>query len=237
MQHNKKAYFQGGGGVNEPTPKKKKYKSEKALLIQPRFEEPLYRNYDVYDVGGEHTPGTGAYHMDKHKSVKEFLKNKKTKDKYKAQDSWIEDTKSNRQERINKMKTRASLLSHFIKTAIDFPIDDNIQSSPILGDEGAYIDSAGIGGYLDEYLPLNDFEDKTPAQLDFGRDYVDEAIRNKAILNLINKYLNPKEPDLLGLLNGIDPEEDLDADKTVNRINPEYGITDSGNLIYQKMWI
>jgi hypothetical protein len=52
-----------------------------------------------------------------------------------------------------------------------------------------------------------------------------------------NKYLNPKEPDLLGLLNGIDPEEDLDADKTVNRINPEYGITDSGNLIYQKMWI
>ena len=86
-------------------------------------------------------------------------------------------------------------------------------------------------------MPLNVLDDKTPAQLDFGRDYVDEAIRNKAILKLINKYLNPKEPDLLGLLNGIDPEEDLDADKTVNRINPEYGITDSGNLIYQKMCI
>ena len=33
MSQNKTAYFQGGSGVNEPTPKKKKYKAEKAILV------------------------------------------------------------------------------------------------------------------------------------------------------------------------------------------------------------
>ena len=63
---NKKAYFQGGGGVNEPTPKKKKYKSDPAIVVQPRFEEPLYRNYDLYNVPGNHGPGAGYHDLTKY---------------------------------------------------------------------------------------------------------------------------------------------------------------------------
>ncbi len=80
---NKGAYFQGAGGDNEPTPKKKKYKSEPALVMQPRFKEPLYRNYDLYETEGvegpaKHGPGTGLYqHMDEYDSVSDFREKKK----------------------------------------------------------------------------------------------------------------------------------------------------------------
>ena len=43
-----------------------------------RFKNPLFRNYDLYNVPGKHSPGTGVYH-EKNKSVKEFLKKKKKK--------------------------------------------------------------------------------------------------------------------------------------------------------------
>lgn len=245
---NKKAYFQGGGGVNEPAPKKKKYKSDKAIVVQPRFKEPFYRNYDVYDPPGfEHGPGAGWHSMDQYKSVSEFLKHrrKKLKDKYKADDSWIEDTEENRKERIKKMKTRARMFNKLIKIAnkvytdvnlIDFPIDDQINSSPIIGDSGTYSDAVPIGGQLDEYLTLPDFEGKLPSQLDFGRDYVEDEKSNDLIDKLEKKYLSPKENGLYGLPDGMN-EEDLDADKTVNHINPEYGETDSGNTLYDKTWI
>jgi len=242
MSQNKKAYFQGGGGPNEPTPKKKKYRSEKAIVVQPRFEEPFYRNYDLYDVEGEHGPGTGAYRMDKHKSIKEFLTNKreKLKNKYKAKDSWIEDTKSNKEERVQKMKTRAHLLSQLTKVAIDFPIDDQIDSGYIGEHSGSYEDSVDLDGRLDKYLPFPDFEGKTVDKLNFGRDY-EGTESDKKIIKLLykflNKYFNPKETELLGMSNGFEPEEDLDSDKTLNDINPEYGTTDSGNTIYDKMWI
>ena len=41
MSQNKKAYYQG---TEEPAPKKKKYKSEKAIVDQVRFEEPFYKS-------------------------------------------------------------------------------------------------------------------------------------------------------------------------------------------------
>ena len=121
------------------------------------------------------------------------------KDKHETQDSLIEYAVSNREERIKNMKARYGLLSQVIKTAIDFPIDDNIQS-PILGDgdESSYSNSVGIGGSLDEYLPVDDFEGKTPAKLNFGRDYVDEV------------------PDLSALPDKGYPGEDLDAYKIIN---------------------
>ena len=35
---------------------------------------------------------------------------------------------------------------------------------------------AQLGGYTDKYLPLNDFEGKSPDQLDFGEDYTESEI-------------------------------------------------------------
>ena len=76
-----KAYFQNGqnkNNPNTPSPKEKKYKSETAIVVQPRFEEPLYRNYDVYQTSGvsdkpKHGPGAGWHDMQKYKSIKEFI--------------------------------------------------------------------------------------------------------------------------------------------------------------------
>jgi hypothetical protein len=235
---NKKSYFQG---TEEPTPKKKKYESEPRIVDQPRFVEPFYRNYDVYETEGvdgpaKHGPGAGWHDMGKYKSIKEFLaeKRKKLKDKYKADDSWVQDS-GKLTKKDPKMQARASLLSRFVKIAIDFPIDDQI-NDPILGNSGTYSDSVPIGGQLDEYLTEPDFEGKSADQLDFGRDYAEsEKTGPVNVDKLIEKYLNPKETDLYGLPDGIDPEEDLDADKTVNNSNPEYGTTDSGNTLYDKI--
>jgi hypothetical protein len=131
---NKKAYFQGGGGVNEPEPKRKKYPVEPAIVVQPRFKEPFYRNYDLYDTEGvsgpaQHGPGSGWSHMDEHKSVQEFLefRRQRLKGKYVADDSYIEDTPANYKERVDKMKIRASLFDRIIKRAAKECKDSDIE--------------------------------------------------------------------------------------------------------------
>ena len=95
MSVNKKAYFQGGGGV-EPTPGQKKYKSDPALVVQPRFKEPFYRNYDLYTIPGmeEVGPGTGWHGLQNYKSVQDFLKDrrKRLQPRYVADDSWQIDS-------------------------------------------------------------------------------------------------------------------------------------------------
>jgi len=247
---NKNAYFQGGGGVNEPTPKKKKYKSDRAIVIQPRFKEPFYINYDLYEVQGvdgpaKHGPGAGYHKMHEFKNVKDFLndKIKKLKGKYKADDSYIEDNGSitKGDKKSNRIARRMILLSTIVKNAIDFGSDDQINSTPILGDSGSYGDSIPIGGQLDEYLTIPDFEGKSPDQLDFGRDYTndDAAITDnislmQSLLDELNETLNSHESDLYGLPDGISPKEDLDAP---NDEDPDYGVTDSGNTLYEKMLI
>lgn len=118
MSTNKQAYFQGGGGVNQPEPKKKKYKSDPAIVVQPRFKEPFYRNYDLYNTPGEHSPGAGWHDMEKYKSIDEFLKakRKKLKGKYKADDSWIQDDNSKTKKNPN-IEARAAIFEEIIKTA------------------------------------------------------------------------------------------------------------------------
>ena len=235
MSQNKNAYFQG---TEEPTPKKKRYKSEPAIVVQPRFKEPLYRNYDLYDVPGvsdkpKHGPGAGWHDMHKYKSIKDFLKDKrkKLKDKYKADDSWIQDDGSHTKK---KASFRIKLLAALTKTAIDFSIDEQI--TPIISEEDTYSSSVPFGGNLDEYLPKEDFEGKSADKLNFGRDYVEgEPISDERLIELINKYINAEEPPLMGIPNGIEPKEDLDADRTVNDMNPEYGTTNSGNTTYEDL--
>jgi len=230
----KRAYFQGGGGVNEPTPKKKKYKSDKAIVVQPRFEEPFYRNYDLYDVPGKHGPGSGWHGMQNYKSISEFLKAKrqKLKDKYKADDSWIED--DGKITKNPNIKARVYLLSKLLKVAIDFPNDEYIDPGLALGDsDNMFLTLNPAGGYLDKYLPLDDFEGKPPTTLNFGRDYVENHNANNIsnIEQLLEQYLSH---GLYGLPDGVDlQDEDLGEP---NNINPFYGTLGPDSLIYEDKW-
>ncbi len=246
----KLAYFQGGGGVNDPTPKKKKYKSERAIVVQPRFKEPLFHNYDLYETEGVDGPpvhglGAGFYqNMEKYKSISDFRKKKeeRNKNKYKSDDSYIEDDGTITKDKTTKRLARINALQSFMKTAIDFPIDDLIGSESILGNSGTVSDAVPIGGQTDEYLTNPDLVGNLPTALNFGRDYtgdpkessmqhIDE-LQDK--LDTLTKKLNPKETDLMGLPQGISPPEDLDAP---NDEDPDYGTTDSGNTFYNEMWI
>lgn len=113
---NKKSYFQG---TEDPTPHKKKYKSDPALVVQPRFEEPFYRNYDLYEIPGmEHIgPGVGWHSMESFKSVKDFLeeRRKRLQPKYVADDSWQLD--NGERTKKNPIQARAAIFNRIIKLA------------------------------------------------------------------------------------------------------------------------
>jgi hypothetical protein len=117
---NKKAYFQGGGGVNEPTPGEKKYKSDPAIVVQPRFKEPFYRNYDLYTIPGMEDigPGTGWHDLQNYKSIQDFLKDRRERlqPRYVADDSWQLDS-GKRVKKNPNIETRAALFNRIIKVA------------------------------------------------------------------------------------------------------------------------
>lgn len=146
----KLGYFQGGGGVNEPEPKKTKYKAEPAQEAKPRFKMPFFRNMDYAgNDDAEVSPGVGWNSMENFKSVKDFLehKRKKLKGKYVADETLIDD--STVKERKEKMKIRASTLSGLTKQAIDFPLDDRWDKSSeggaIHGDSETYQTPIDLG--------------------------------------------------------------------------------------------
>jgi hypothetical protein len=295
---NKVAYFQGGGGVNEPTPGEKKYKSDPAIVVQPRFKEPFYRNYDIYEIPGfEHIgPGAGWHSLQNYKSVQDFLEARRERlsPRYVADDSWQIDSGKRVKTNPN-MNARAALLSRIIKSAgdvndgpnfdygkglysnmdkyksvkdfeehadkgpgaffaddndIDFPVDEYISpeiSAPDTDteDNDNPVGQANqMGGYLDEYLPENDFEGKPPTALDFGRDYDLESIERlkeltpeaaphdlESIQNLLEKYLSH---GLYGLPDGVDlPDEDLGSPTD---LNPDYGTLGPESLMYEDKW-
>jgi len=276
----KKAYFQGGGGVNQPTPKEKKYKSDPALVMQPRFKEPLFKNYDLYETPGEHTPGGGFYqNMDKYKSVKDFVDKKRKRNKYKSDDSWQLDDGKRTKENPN-IKARASIFERIIKTArmpgmglyhslrrkfgptkrelqerldsmednnhIDFPIDEYFEKDQIDNGSGSSMENANLtGGYLDKYLPQDDFEGKPPTSLNFGRDYADPQKCGYCGEKKIDVTfpcekcgkggaLVSEPHGLYGLPDGVDlPDGDLG---NPTEINPDYGTTDSGRAMYEDKW-
>lgn len=316
----KKAYYQGGGGVNEPTPGKKKYKSDPALVNQPRFKEPFYKNYDLYRVPGmEHIgPGVGWHSMQDYKSVSEFLEEKRERmrPRYVSDDSWILDSGEITKKNPNGVKARASLLSRILKSAgpntcgfcgqqkldvtfpcehcgkggakvgddndgpnydygsglymnldkydsvddfrkhkpegqgafyhaddndIDFPIDENIEPNLVAPTESTEDNENPVGranqmgGYLDEYLPEDDKEGKSPDKLDFGRDYVEDEkaapLNHENIEKLLSKYSPHGQ---FGLPDGVDlPDEDLTESSSKN---PDYGTRGPESLIYEDKW-
>lgn len=206
----KKSYFQG-----TVDPKKKpKYKPISRDLDQPRGI--FFKNYDLYD--NDSGPGSGLYqYLKDYKSVKEFLE----KSRKKVKDAFY----------FKKTKSRIDLLNKIIKNAIDFPIDEQI-NSPILSEEGTYSSSIPLGGILDEYLPNNDFEGKDPTQLNFSRDYTD--IDEDKITNiLLDKFFSEFEPSLIGLPNQVYPVSELDSDSTISNRDSAYGIYESGNDTYK----
>lgn len=189
-------------------------KNKNHELDKARFEDPFYKNYDLYEVEGvsgktKQGPGTGLFQsMKDYKSVADFLKKKRKKKKLKTA----------------RIKILAAILK---KYAIDFPIDDSIKD-PISPEENTSLQIAlPFGGITDAYLPLNDQEDKSVDQLNFGRDYQNERPAPNIDVEL-NKIINPSPSPLLGLPDGMDPEE-LDADKTLSQTPSGYGTTEFGN--------
>jgi len=220
----KKSYFQG---TEEPTPHKKKYKSEPKLIDMSKFKVPFFKNYDYVD--DESGPGSGLHSGD-YKSVADFLKKnrKRNKDKYKGEDFIQEDNGSIHKKKANR---RISLL----KIAIDFPDDSQI-NNPIIGEGDSYTNSIPVGGLYDYIIPKPDFEGKGPESLNFGQDYTEDS-NPKEIINIddiINKFINPKESDPLGIPGGIIPGSDLDANETISGINQQYGIQESESNIYDQ---
>lgn len=120
MPNNKLSYYQGGGGVNQPTPGQKKYKSDPAIVVQPRFEEPFYRNYDLYTIPEMENvgPGAGWHDLQNYKSVQDFLKDRreKLKSRYVADDSWQLDN-GKRVKKNPNIQARVSLLDKIVKDA------------------------------------------------------------------------------------------------------------------------
>lgn len=291
MSLNKKAYFQGGGEVNEPTPGQRKYKADPALVVQPRFKEPFYRNYDLYKIPGMEDigPGTGWHGLQNYKSVQDFLEDrrKRLQPRYVSDDSWQLDT-GKRVKQNPDIKSRMILLERIIKQAndendgrnydygkglyenmdkfksvkdflgqddtfssvsqfrskqdnnnIDFPSDQYSDPAVETGiDEQADHNTNELGGFLDDYLPENDFEGKDPSNLDFGRDYTEDSglgISDDDLQEMVDKYLNPSPTHgLYGLPDGVDlPDEDL-GDPT--NLNPDFGTTENGITMYEDKW-
>ena len=243
---NKKSYFQGGGGVNLPTPKKRKYKADPAILVMPRFKEPLFRNYDYTEQPGvngkaKHGPGTGAY-SGKYKSIKEFRKaKKKNLKKYKAEELWQHDDGSITKSRKDKIKRRANLIQLMIKYAIDLPYDES-PTGPILGDS---YNRDYIGGLTDEYLGPVDEAGRKEDALNYGQQKdIPESealpareLNKEKIEELLSKYLNliPKETDLFGMPGGVESPE-LDADK-MKQDSQYFGNTDPPNDEKKIPWL
>jgi hypothetical protein len=227
----KQSYF---NGTEPPTPKKKKYKSDPAIVVQPRFEEPFYRNYDLYEAPGvsdkpKHGPGAGWHSMQNYKSIKDFLKSrrKKLKNKYKANDSWIKDngeiTKS------NSSKFREFIRLAFDNNDIDFPSDD-LNSWINTEDSGR---SMPVTGLADPYTPNISFNKNKINNFGLGVDMTPEEDINidEELDEFIDRVFGPAESPMLGLPDGVE-EEFKDADQTGPNSS---GTTNSGNISMTKL--
>lgn len=220
MTQNKHSYYLGGGGVSEPTPGKKKYKSEKAIVIRPRFKEPLYQNYDLYETPGadgkpsKTGPGVGQHSFHKYKSMADFIadKRKRMKGRYVADDLYRADDGADKKkkDRVKKIKARIDLLSQITKTAIDFTIDEYFENT-----NNPVGQANLIGGHLNSLLPHNDSGNNLPINLDSDSVSNSEEIESTdhviSVNKLMDKYLNTN---------------------TENELNSEYVISDDQNGMY-----
>lgn len=143
-----KAYFQGAGEANEPSPKKKKYKGEPINQDLTKARGVFFKNYDLYDTGGP-SPGTGLYqHMSEYESVSDFRRKKRKENISKRRKAFFEAL----------LLTTAS-----DKNNLTDATEDTITSIPW---------NPGVGspvGLLDNMYPGEDLEDKPVSNLYYGR--------------------------------------------------------------------
>lgn len=179
-------------------------------MNHPTSRGLLFRNYDLYDTGGEDSPGSGLFqNLDKYKSVEEFRKAKR---------------KRNRNKRKRKLK-----LAGFISTA-DFPLDNQNISLIQDSNRDRSMDSflSGINsGYERVVEPSANIPNPTDPWI-YNR--INNESSNGSMEEKIEKIFNPAEPGLFGENPPeIQPNEDQDHPY---QINPYYGNTNSGNLSY-----
>jgi hypothetical protein len=178
--------------------------------------KPLfYSNYDL---------GSGWSGMQQFKSIKDFLKRRRKKHLINTGGS-IADADVNKCARLN-LINRVIKLSKLDCNNLDFALDSQI--TPILNESNSYTNSVYWGSLYDNILPLNDFEGKSPDQLNFGNDYAD-PLNSKMHNQVLEDKINPAEPPIYGLQDGIIRQEDLDG---IENKNPWYGILDLGPSIY-----
>jgi len=126
------AYYLGTTSPEED----KKRKQDKRVVVRPgRFSEPMYSNYDLYETPeGDRGVGPGvgiSGSRKKYKSVKEFIddKRKRNKNKYVApKDEYYADDKKAKKS----LKSVSSKIDYFlIKTAdLDFSVSNPLHSFP-----------------------------------------------------------------------------------------------------------
>ncbi len=193
MVKSKFAYFQGGGGVNEPTPGKKKYKSDPALVVQPRFKEPFYRNYDLYTIPGMENvgPGTGWTGLQNYKDVKEFLKDRRErlKPRYVSDDSWQID--SGKRVKNPNITARAALLNRMVKVAKEHDCEETDENDGPNFDYGDGAYTAMSEGK--KMKTITDAPHKSPGAF-FAADHENEELdKNKSDDENDDHMMPPKE--------------------------------------------
>lgn len=179
---NKKAYYQGGGGVNQPEPKKKKYKDEPIDQNLTKARGVFFQNYDLYDTG-DPTPGTGLYqHMDEYDSVADFRKKKREEKIRKRRKAMFEaimvstasdkaTSKKDKLQHLHKMLTEFTKLISRVNSKIE---DENEVEDPTeLTTTPIPWSSAAPGGsqlgLLDGLYPKEDMDGNPPSDLYYGR--------------------------------------------------------------------
>ena len=163
------------------------------------INEPFKTNYDTYG------PDSGWHQMHNFKSIQEFLKHK-------------------RKRRAKKIKKLQQRIDWLFKKAIDFQIDDQMNS---------FIEtehSNPAAGLLTLTLPEVDFENKDPSELNFGRNYDSEEIESTDVVN--EESFTPNPAPLFGLSDTLSDEGDTMIDPMDAA---QYGGTNSGNTIYNKV--
>lgn len=211
--------------------------TKKSDLPEPR-PNVLFKNYDLYPDKNSHPDVSFYQELYKFKSVQEYLKDKKRKERNKK--------RNKRRKKMLKLTT-ASYDNNFLDFNADNYnyIDTDVQNSSV---ENSNV----VGGLLDHVTQKPDADDNSigsnlnyGVQSDFRSNQSDKSYKEiydilssafKDIMNVLNNRVSPRpsEPPIYGMNDGISPNSDKDQIYNASGFAPEHGyaVTDSGNTAY-----